>query len=69
MCPVSKPSIIPSLDDLGHQTGSHSPAALADVETLARFDCDGVVELADHLDVVTGHNHLRLFVRCSVWPV
>jgi hypothetical protein len=48
------------LNDASDETSGDGPATLTDVEALALLDGDGLVDLADHLDVVTGHDHLAL---------
>lgn len=48
------------LNDASDQTSGHSPATLTDVEALTLLKSDGLVNLADHLDVVTGHDHLAI---------
>lgn len=48
------------LNDAGDETSGDGPATLADVEALALLNGNGLVDLADHLNVVTGHDHLVL---------
>lgn len=48
----------PLLKDLGDQTSGDGSSTLTHVEALSRLQNVGLVELADHLDVVTGHNLL-----------
>ena len=48
------------LDDASNQASGHGPATLTDVEALALLDGNRLVDLADHLDVVTGHDHLAI---------
>jgi hypothetical protein len=48
------------LHDASNQASGHSPATLTDVEALALLNGNRLVDLADHLDVVTGHDHLAI---------
>lgn len=48
------------LNDASDETSGDGPATLTDVEALALLDGNGLVDLADHLDVVAGHDHLVL---------
>jgi hypothetical protein len=48
------------LDNASDETSGDGPATLTDVEALALLDGNGLVDLADHLDVVTRHDHLAL---------
>ena len=57
------------LHDLCHQTCRNSPTPFSDIESLTGFQSDGIVELADHLDIVTWHHHLGFFVRSIFGPV
>lgn len=54
--------------DTGDETGCDGTATFTDVEALAGIGDDGVVGLEDHLDVVSGHDHLG-FVGLSLGPV
>ena len=57
------------LDDASNQASGHGPATLTDVEALALLDGNRLVDLADHLDVVTGHDHLGVSVLGAFGPV
>lgn len=48
------------LDDASDETSGDGAATLTNVETHTLLDSDGLVDLADHLDVVTGHDHLAI---------
>lgn len=48
------------LDDASDETSGNGPTTLTDVEALTLLNGDGLVDLADHLDVVTGHDHLAI---------
>lgn len=48
------------LKNASNDTGGDGPATLADVEALALLGGDGLVDLANHLDVVAGHDHLAV---------
>jgi hypothetical protein len=51
--------LLPCLtEDTGDETSGDCAATLAHVEALALLENVGLVELADHLDVVTGHDEL-----------
>src|SRR5882724_12965427 len=51
-------SVIRLLQNLGDDAGADGFAAFADGEAHLLFESDGRVEGDDHLDVVTGHDHL-----------
>jgi hypothetical protein len=57
---ISSKRIVCLLNDASDETSGDGPATLTDVEALTLLDGDGLVDLADHLDVVTGHDHLAL---------
>ena len=57
------------LDDAGDQTGSDGASTLADVEALTLLNGERLVDLADHLDVVTWHDHLGVGVLGALGPV
>lgn len=57
------------LEDAGDETGGDGTATLTDVEALTLLNGEGLVDLADHLDVVTGHDHLGVGVLGSLGPV
>lgn len=48
----------PLLDDAGDEASGHGPATLTNVEALADLNSVGVGHGANHLDVVTRHDHL-----------
>ena len=52
--------IVCLLNDASNETSGNGPATLTDVEALTLLDGNGLVDLADHLDVVAGHDHLVL---------
>src|SRR5882724_1755602 len=54
-------SVIRLLQNLGDDAGADGFAAFADGEAHLLFESDGCVEGDDHLDVVTGHDHLDAF--------
>ncbi len=52
--------------DSGDETSGDGATTLTDVETLADLDSVGVVHGGNHLDVVTGHDHLRVRVLSAL---
>lgn len=56
------------LEDLGDEASGDGASTLAHVEALSRLEGDGSVDLALHLDVVAGHDHLAVVVLGSVGP-
>lgn len=66
MSPVSWGDL---LDDASNQTSGNSATTLANVEALTLLESERSVDLADHLDVVTRHDHLGLCILGTVGPV
>lgn len=56
------------LEQAGNETCRDSSATFTDVEALTGFKSQRVVNLAHHLDVVTGLNHLVLGVLYAFGP-
>jgi hypothetical protein len=56
------------LKDTGNQTSGHGAATLTHVEALTLLQDVGLVKLADHLDVVTGHDKLVGSVGGALGP-
>ena len=46
------------LQDSGNQASRNSTASLSDIESLALVDSYGIVDFAQHLNIVSGHCHL-----------
>jgi hypothetical protein len=57
------------LNDTGNDTSGNSATTLTDVEALSLLNGKGLVERADHLDVVTGHDHLGVGILGALGPV
>lgn len=57
------------LENASDQTSGDSAATLADVEALSLLNGKRSVKRADHLDVVTGHDHLGVSVLGTFGPV
>ena len=57
------------LKNASDQTSGDSAATLADVEALSLFNGKRSVKRADHLDVVTRHDHLGVSVLGTFGPV
>ena len=51
------------------QTSGDGAATLTNVEALTLFDGQWLVDLADHLNVVTWHDHLAVGILGTLWPV
>ena len=56
------------VQNAGDQTSSDSPTALTDIEALAGLKGKRMVNLADHLDIVARHDHLRVLVFGALGP-
>jgi len=57
------------LDDASDDTSGDSTTTLTDVEALTLLDGERLVERADHLDVVTRHDHLGVGILGAFGPV
>jgi hypothetical protein len=56
------------LENTGDETSGDCSAALTHVESLARLEDVGLVQFADHLDVVAGHDLLLVRIWCVLGP-
>lgn len=57
------------LEDTSDDTSGDGATTLTDVEALSLLNGKRLVEGADHLDVVTGHDHLGVSVLGAFGPV
>lgn len=50
-----------SFDNFRHQSGRHSPPPFTDIKSLAIFDRNGIVDIANHLNIIARHHHFGRF--------
>ena len=50
------------LQNLSNQTRSNGPASLSNIEPLSALNGERMCNLADHLDIITRHDHLAVRV-------
>ena len=62
-------SPVVSLQNSCDQPSGYCAAAFADVKSLALFQGNGTMNIANHFDIVARHDHLRVSVLSAIGPV
>lgn len=56
-----------SFDNFRHQSGRHSPPPFTDIKSLAIFERNGIVDIANHLNIIARHDHFGRV--CTFRPI
>lgn len=56
-----------SFDNFRHQSGCHSPPPFTDIKSLAIFERNRIVDIANHLNIIARHDHFGRV--CTFRPI
>ena len=52
-----------------YQARSHRSPSFSNIESLSVLDRNGIINIAEHLHVITRHHHFVLPISGALWPV